>query len=828
MKTPLPYLKKASGNQLLRSCWFHLSAILFLHLSFTTLTIAQYKAWDKTYGGDSDDNLKVVQQTRDGGYILGGTSDSEISGYKTGATLDYGNFYRDDYWVVKLDEKKSQTITFNSIPDKTLGDAPFALIAKATSGLPITFKVISGPATVKDKIITLTGAGTVIIQASVAGNASYLSANTTQNFEVIVPSTVVWDKTFGGHHPDQLTAMITTPDGGYLLGGSSRSSISGDKTESNRGTPNEFGDFSLDYWVVKTDKAGKKLWDKSFGGNHDDQLTTLIATSDGGYLLGGHSDSDKSGDKDAVLKGATDYWVIKIDGNGNKLWDKVYGGSDADNLTTIFSTEDGGYLLGGTSVSGKSGDKSQESKGDMDYWVLKIDAAGGKVWDKTYGGNKADNLAAIVNTTGGGYLLGGSSASGISGDKSQAARAFVDYWVIEIDVNGSKVWDKTFGGTKDFYFDDFCFDEEEECIEYYGASELSALVATPDGSFLLGGSSNAGKGAEKSEWSVSYGVPGEKATFFSDYWVVKIDNKGNKVWDNTYGGIYTYYSEDAEDNYFGSSRLTSIVATSNGNYLLAGTSDSDKGEDKSENNLQNEADSYYLDDYWVVQIDGNGNKQWDKTIGGFEGDYLSIALYNTEGNYVLAGTSDSGIGGNKSELSRNNSYSNIQDYWVVNVKVDEDPVASNWDMRYGGIGNDNFTSVIKTTDGGYLSGGYTNSGVSGDKSQGNQGKNDYWIVKSNKNGKKVWEKRFGSTQDDYLNRVIQTQDGGYLLAGSSLSGKSGDKSEASRGDRDYWLVKVDATGNKQWDKTLGGSGQDELEKVIQLASGEYVLGGTTT
>ncbi len=111
----------------------------------------------------------------------------------------------------------------------------------------------------------------------------------------------------------------------------------------------------------------------------------------------------------------------------------------------------------------------------------------GEGWrNKTYGGSKNDNLAAIIATNNGEYLLGGSSASGISGDKSQAARAFEDYWVVRIQANGVKLWDKTFGGIKDSYFEYWCDEGMSfDCYTDFGKSTLSGLVATPDGGFLL-------------------------------------------------------------------------------------------------------------------------------------------------------------------------------------------------------------------------------------------------------------------------------------------------------------------------------------------------------
>ncbi|PSR52709.1 hypothetical protein AHMF7605_03795 [Adhaeribacter arboris] len=781
------------------------------------------KVWDKTLGGNAGDYLSSLQQTSDGNYILGGSSNSGKSGDKSQAKLGEctSTICTSDYWVVKLDnsgKNLNQNITFVPIIYKTYGDAPFTISATASSGLSVTFSIVSGPATVKGNIVTLTGAGKVTVKARQAGNDTYKSAEATQTFLVMEKSLVRkgWEKAFGGKYEDRLTAMIATFDGGYLVGGTSNSGKSGDK--SNPGQP-----YTKDYWIIKTDQQGNKLWDKSYGGTHQDKLAAIVATPDGGYLLGGTSESGISGDKTEAVRGDADYWVVKIDADGNKQWDKTFGGAKEDIFTALIATPDGGYLLGGTSESGISGDKTEAIRGGLDYWVVKLDGTGKKLWDKTFGGIGVDNLAALAVGANGDYLLGGSSVSGYSGDKTQAKRALNDFWVVRINATGTKVWDRAYGGIKGTYTDPWC---TTGCnVTTYGESVLSGLITTPDGGFLLGGTSTAEPGAEKSEDNLS-----DKYTNLRKYWVVKINDQGKKEWDKTYVGGLTESTLKFVDStytiYGGSANLRSLISAPDGGFLLAGDSDYGKGADKSEDVRVKD---YEFVDYWAVKIDAQGVKKWDKTLGGFNYDFLAAAVTSSTGGYLLGGSSESGIGGDKSEALRDSTNINFEfwptDYWVVEIKDETSLNNSAWDRRYGGSGYDVLTSFIKTADGGYLSAGYSPSGISGDKTQASRGKNDYWMVKSDKNGKKIWDKRYGGGGDDYLNRVIQTQDGGYLLAGSSLSGISGDKSQASRGDRDYWIVKISGTGVKQWDKRYGGSGYDELKKVIQLSTGDYILAG---
>ncbi|QMU31036.1 T9SS type A sorting domain-containing protein [Adhaeribacter radiodurans] len=754
------------------------------------------KIWDKTFGGNDSDRLSALQQTKDGSFILGGTSQSGISGDKTEANKGCCN-----YWIIKLensDTNISQYVTFAPISYKSLGEAPFTLKATASSGLPVTFIVVSGPAKVKGNILTLTGTGTVTLKAYQAGNATYGPAEAIQTIEVEAPSVLKkqWDKTYGGYDHDVLTSSQQTRDGGYILGGYSWSGKSGDKSEPNKGCGD--GGCYTDYWVVKLKADGTKEWDKTIGGTYIDFLASIQQTRDGGYILGGSSRSDKSGDKsqdyvnDPNGNWTYDYWIVKLKADGTKEWDKTSGGNSDDNLSSVQQTSDGGYILGGASSSNISKDKTAGNKGEKDingvpttdYWVVKLNAAGNKEWDETIGGNSGDNLSSVQQTSDGGYILGGTSFSGKSADKSEASRGSGDYWIVKLKASGSKEWDKTFGGD---YSDD-----------------LSSIKQTNDGGYLLGGTSFSGKSGDKTE--SNKGEKDGNGNPTQDYWVVKLMANGTKVWDKTLGGVKSDW-------------FSSVQQTNDGGYIVGGTSDSDISGDKTHFNRGS-------GDYWIVKLRADGSKEWDKTIGGDGWDALTSLQQTRDGGYLLGGYSESGIGLDKSEDIAPCGYGCDPDYWIVKLMVDE-PLEVQWDMRYGGLGKDNLTTVIKTSDGGYLSGGFTTSGISGDKTQSSQDKNDYWIVKSDKNGKKLWDKRYGGTGDDYLNRVIQTLDGGYLLGGSSLSGKSGDKSEASQGEQDYWVVKLDKQGKKEWDKTFGGSGYDELKKVVQLASGEYVLGGTS-
>ena len=278
-------------------------------------------------------------------------------------------------------------------------------------------------------------------------------------------------------------------------------------------------------------------------------------------------------------------------------WQNAIGGLGGDILTSLENTDDGGYILGGYSDSGISGDKSEINRGDNDYWVVKIDASGNIAWDKTFGGSAGDQLLAIKQTSDGGYILAGFSNSGISGDKTESSSGGNDYWIIKINSFGLQEWQNTIGGSSDDY--------------------LTSIVQTPDGGFLLGGSSHSGISGDKTEAVLG----------FDDYWLVKTDNMGNIVWQNTIGGN-------------GNEALTSLNTTSDGNFIVGGYSDSGLSGDKTEA-------SNGLFDYWIIKLDISGNIIWQNTIGGASNDNLGSIVQTNEGGFIIAGQSSSGISGDK-------------------------------------------------------------------------------------------------------------------------------------------------------------------------------------
>ena len=353
-------------------------------------------------------------------------------------------------------------------------------------------------------------------------------------------------------------------------------------------------------------------WQKTYGSNMSDILHSMALTADGGYIFIGTSMSGISGDKTVPTNGVGDYWVIKTSSTGEIAWQKSLGGAAGEADPKIIATADGGFLICGSSNSNVSGNKTENSYGSYDYWAVKLNSLGNVEWDKTLGGDKDDRYPSAVQTTDGGYLVGGTSISKIFGVKSVNNCGYdpdlnigiEDYWIVKLDSLGNILWQKTFGG-----------------LNY---DRLSCLINTPDGGFLVGGNSYSNTSCNKSEESRG----------LLDYWVVKLDEVGNLLWEKTIGG------SNAE-------LLKALSNTDDGGYLLAGNSGSPISGDKTIAPL-----SASNNDFWIIKLDGSGNINWQKIIGGTGIEFVSQIEKDNNGNYIIGGISTSDISYDKTENSR--------------------------------------------------------------------------------------------------------------------------------------------------------------------------------
>ena len=432
---------------------------------------------------------------------------------------------------------------------------------------------------------------------------------------------ILWEKSYGGKHAEHLFDVLPTADYGFILAGSSISGKTGNKENVGKG--------DLDYWIWKMDEKGDLDWQKSFGGIGVDLLQSIKITSDGGFILAGTSDSKKGFDKQEDNKGQEDFWIIKLNAKGNELWQKTIGGTGQEKLHSIILTSDGGYLLAGSStsyISEKKLDgttdlfgKSEDTRGNLDYWIIKLKKDGVIEWQRTLGGKYVDELKAVTLLKNGNYLFGGTSNSPISGDKTEDSLGLNDYWLIQLDQSGNMVWQKTIGGAQD--------------------DNLFALTATKEGGFIVGGNSNSTASNSKTKGS-------EKG---SDFWVIKFDNEFNISWQEN----YNYGERDV---------LSSIIENKDGTFLIGGYAQSEISFNSSLLSKTKKGDKDGINDYIALKINENGEKIWSQTVGSKGEEVLKKLLETRDGGFLLAGISN----GNASKDKNNTIGGN--DFWVVKLK----------------------------------------------------------------------------------------------------------------------------------------------------------------
>jgi uncharacterized repeat protein (TIGR01451 family) len=248
-----------------------------------------------------------------------------------------------------------------------------------------------------------------------------------------------WERHIGGKSDELLTNSIITKSGFIMMIGTSESTASGEKSQNTKG--------NSDIWLVKMNRDGQIIWEKTYVVDSSSETDCkLIELNDKSFIISSVS-SDRNisgGDKSAPNIGMRDIWLLRIDSNGNKIWDKPIGGSLDEIGNVGLTLRDTTILISCSSRSDSSGTKSQNKRGIYDYWVVKMDYNGNKIWDRTFGGDSLDILHKIFAFDKG-YMLFGLSNSTASSDKSQNSSGR-ELWAVYIDSNGSKIWDKTLVG----------------------------------------------------------------------------------------------------------------------------------------------------------------------------------------------------------------------------------------------------------------------------------------------------------------------------------------------------------------------------------------------
>jgi len=347
-------------------------------------------------------------------------------------------------------------------------------------------------------------------------------------------------------------------------------------------------------------KAGENQWIKTFGGDQDDGLNSVLQTPDGGYIAAGYTKSSGAGNYDALL--------IKLDSQGNIIWSKTFGGDQSILLKSVLQTSDGYYILGGNIVYSDSN--------TADFLLIKLDSQGNIIWSKTFGGDQKDVLFSVLQTPDGGYIAAGYTKSFGAGN--------YDFLLIKLDSQGNIIWSKTFGGDQS----DF----------------LTSLQQTLDGGYIIGGISRS-----------------FNSQHYFDALLIKVDSQGNIIWSKTFekGGSTTLLKQTNDGGCLVSGIISSFK-DNNGSIILnlpfLMKLDSE-GKIVWEKQYQIETEvflpsfiektndgGYILggltekNTSLFIKIDFQGDVIWARMFEGDEEDDLETIIQTSDGGYVLGGS----------------------------------------------------------------------------------------------------------------------------------------------------------------------------------------------
>jgi hypothetical protein len=385
-------------------------------------------------------------------------------------------------------------------------------------------------------------------------------------------------------------------------------------------------------------------------------------------------------------------------------------------------------------------------------------------WQHCFGGSNQDFGNDIILTNDGGYALLAGAASSDGDVTGYHGGGLFDIWVIKLDSNFNMVWNKCYGNT---------------------ATDAGfSINMTNDGGFIIGGQNSANGGD----------VTGNHGD--ADAWIIKIDSVGNIQWQKSFGSPYgdgCFYIEQTSDNGY----IAACYAGTGGDVIV----------------------NYGIVDYWILKLDSAGNMQWQKTYGGSDIDYAKCVKQTIDGGYIIAGytlSTDSNITFNHGN----------EDVWIIKT----DSIGNiQWQKCYGGSGYDNMYgngSILMTPANEYLICASTNSN-DGDVNF-NHGSNDYWLLIIDSIGNIIKQKTYGGSDEDELRSILPASNGGYFLAGYTLS-NNGDVT-LNHNPFDVWIVQTDSTGSILWQNTYGGSFSDAMNGsrfMVENNIGNYVIASTT-
>jgi len=412
--------------------------------------------------------------------------------------------------------------------------------------------------------------------------------------------------------------------------------------------------------------------------------------------------------------GTSDDDPIVPDFLGEVVWIKTFGGTGDEDAISVVQSNDGGFMVLASTKS-MDGDVTGKSTTDLDYWLLKLDENGEKLWDRTYGGSEQDKASSISKTSDGGYIVSGFTAS-IDGDVSENA-GFHDYWIVKINASGDIQWEKSFG--------------------FIGQDQAFKVIETAEGGYIAIGFLDVGQsGGEGNDATEPNDSTRSSLHSLGDYWAIKMDSNGNKIWRRYFGGSHVDQGKD-------------VLQTPDGGFLLIGISES------SDFDITN---AYGANDFWAIKINADGDLIWENSFGGSESEFAYSITNTTDGNFIVLGDTRS------SDFNISTPLGNA-DVWAVKFNSSNGNII--WENTYGGLEFDSARGIIQLESGKYAIAG--NSRSSNNHVEDNNGSNDAWMFIIDEGGNLEFETNIGGSQIDFANNLTETTNNEIIFVGNTDS-----------------------------------------------------------
>jgi len=364
--------------------------------------------------------------------------------------------------------------------------------------------------------------------------------------------------------------------------------IAGSSIRTEAGKPQNNG---YDFHLVKLNQQGEQVWEKYLSGQNHDYLAASVSTQEGGFFISGTTFSGKGLDKKDDSKGGSDIWLIRLNEFGDEIWQKTLGTASDEEARAVVQTTDLGFFVAGNILN------SSKGYGSKDAWVIRLDKNGKELSQLILGGKGLDEVEKMIPTKDGGVLLGIYSRSSASGNKKTENSGEGDYWIVKLDKNGKVEWEKNYGGKAD--------------------DHLRTLASTTSG-FIIGGESRSERSGNK-----TVGI--EEGT---DLWLVALNERGEEQWQKS-------YNFKNRDILMGISVIHSADDKASKGILLGGYT-------QAEGRIEKDDETF-----WMLYLDQEGNEQWRKYITGEnrkKEERLSDIKLNRDGSIILAGTSAEELG----------------------------------------------------------------------------------------------------------------------------------------------------------------------------------------